>query len=85
MGQFDEISAGYNWGNTMAVQYVWPERAKTPGTPEVLVFRRTFKAPTGLSLVLHYEEEDMELVGRISGTRAIVQYGASETVDMLGL
>lgn len=44
LGSFDEVSAGNNWGNSFALNHLWPDPSDLPSTPMVLVYRRTFVA-----------------------------------------
>ena len=44
-GTFDEVSAGYNWGNSLALRYMWAEDSVAPVTPQVVLYERRFTTP----------------------------------------
>lgn len=73
-GRFDEISAGYNWGNTLGLRYMWSEESVTPTTPQVVVYRRLFIAPVDSAGPPYYGESDLELLGAVSGVDRIEEW-----------
>ncbi|MGH7483907.1 MAG: hypothetical protein ACRELV_17290 [Longimicrobiales bacterium] len=76
-GLFDEVSAGYNWGNTLALRYLWSEAPARASTPQVVVYQRELIAPTDSGDVLHYAElERRRLVAKI-GSGDIIEWAAS--------
>jgi hypothetical protein len=40
-GPFDEVSAGSNWLNSGAVEYIWRDESVPPTLPQIVVVRRT--------------------------------------------
>lgn len=75
LGYFDEVSVGYNWGNSLALKYLWNPGA-TRGKPEVLVYRRYAVAPTDSTRVLEYGEKDRVLLLRGVGYESIERLAA---------
>lgn len=78
MGRFDEISAGYNWGNTLALRHIWSGGFAAPTTPQILVYRRIFVAPEGEGSILHYDASSEEIVITKSGLDAIMDWVDAE-------
>lgn len=78
MGRFDEISAGYNWGNTLALQHIWSDAFAAPTTPQILVYTRVFVAPEGEGSPLQYEATLKEVVITKSGLDAIQEWVDAE-------
>ena len=76
-GRFDEISAGYNWGNTLGLRYMWSKESVTPTTPQVVVYRRLFIAPVDSAGLPYYGESGLELLGAASGAGRIVEWAQS--------
>lgn len=78
-GLFDEISAGYNWGNSLAINDAWSVNNGRPRTPTVVAYRRRFTVPKpGGAMV--YREEGRQVLGVASGRREIVRWAESEEV-----
>lgn len=74
MGRFDEISAGYLWGNTSAMQYVWSSPATVAATPQVLVYRQVLISPRDSGGGLGYKVQGrQQLLSRI-GLEAITSW-----------
>lgn len=76
MGRFDEISAGYNWGNTLALQHIWSDGSALPRTPQILVYKRILVAPQR-DRALHYEENQREIIINKAGFGAITDWAES--------
>ncbi len=72
-GRFDEISSGYNWANTLALEYLWSDREVSPSTPQILVYERYLVAPRDSTDPLLYAEEGPR--------RILVKRGLAEIVD----
>ncbi len=79
-GRFDEISAGYNWGNTFAARYLWSDDTTEPMTPQVLVYKRFYVAPKDSTDELYFGERDRLLLVTKPGRQAIVEWADSGAV-----
>ena len=80
MGAFDEVSAGYSWGNALALQYMW-EFDLPPVTPQIAVFIRSL-ALTDESFappLPAYAVEELSLVGTAAGLEEILRWRESGT------
>lgn len=74
IGHFDEISTGYNWGNTLALRYLWTDGPPVIATPQVLVFRRYVQMPHDSTQPVHYGETDRVRVLSIAGFEALAEW-----------
>ncbi len=74
MGRFDEISAGYNWGNSLALRHIWSDAFAAPNTPQILVYRQDFVAPEDEASELHYAAVGQELLMTKFGFQAITDW-----------
>lgn len=77
MGRFDEISAGYNWGNTLALRHIWSDAFAAPRTPQILVYRQDFVAPEDEASELHYAAVGQELLMTKFGFQTITDWAES--------
>lgn len=73
-GRFDEIAAGYNWGNSLGVKYMWENRSIRPSTPQVAVYRRVFTTPLDSAGPSAYGDTDLELIATAPGADRIQEW-----------
>lgn len=76
-GAFDEVWAGNNWGNSFALDHLWRDPSVTPGTPLILVYRRTFVAPLGAEDAMAYAERNRALLVVNRGPLEITEWVAA--------
>lgn len=76
-GLFDEVSAGYNWGNALGLRYFWSDEPIRPATPQILVYERIFIAPQDSGDVLWYGEKDRRNLVSEAGVTAITNWAQS--------
>lgn len=74
MGRFDEVSAGYNWGNSQVLEHVWEQPGGSPATPQVIVDLRHFTAPLDSTHALHYEESQRRTIVTKVGLKEITEW-----------
>ena len=79
-GPFDEISSGYNWGNTLALRDVWDPEALNPQTPQLILFRREFFIAKDSVGPDRYFETNRTRIETKIGSVAILEW-ASEGAD----
>lgn len=77
-GRFDEISAGYNWGNSLGVKYMWDNRSVRPATPQVALYRRVFTTPLDSAGPSAYGDSDLELIATAPGVDRIQEWMDSD-------
>ena len=77
-GRFDEVSAGYNWGNSFALNHLWAGSKSAPATPLVLVYRRTFVAPRSEEDEMLYAERNRRVLDVAHGFMEIMDWAESE-------
>jgi hypothetical protein len=71
-GPFDEVSAGSNWLNAGAVDYIWRDEGAPPTLPQIVVVRRTVTVDADR---IRVKEE--EVIGRHVGTDEIARWVAA--------
>jgi hypothetical protein len=74
LGSFDEVSAGSNWGNSFALNHLWPDPSELPSTPMVVVYRRTFVAPRSEEDEMTYAERGRVLLEAKRGLPEITEW-----------
>lgn len=77
-GAFDELTAGYSWGNNWALSQIWSNSEIDPSTPQVLIFLRHFTTPQVDGSSLHYASGEKRLVFKATGTDEILAWEDSE-------
>lgn len=77
-GPFDELAAGHNWGNMLALDYMWPAETDTTRTPQVLVYRRMFTAEADSGGALHVAHSNVELLAAASGADRIIHWSGQQ-------
>lgn len=73
-GQFDEVSAGYNWGNGVALRDLWANPPPTIATPTIVVSQRQFIAPLDSTDVLDFGERERRNLLRKTGLDEITEW-----------
>ena len=76
-GHFDEVAAGYNWGNSLALRYMWSEKRVATATPQVVVYKRFFTVPVDSGGPTRYGESNLEFVAGATGLPAILAWAHS--------
>ena len=76
VGRFDEVAAGYNWGNSLALRYMWAEASVAPATPQVVLYKRGFTLPDSGGPT-RYADSKLEFVGGAVGLPAILAWAHS--------
>jgi hypothetical protein len=66
-GEFDEVSAGLNWGNALAIKYFGDRIPEPASTPQVLVVLRNLLQPNFQKGLFTYRVNNERLVARKSG------------------
>jgi hypothetical protein len=66
-GAFDEIAVGGSWTNEFAFRYFWNEIPGPPGTPTILVLRRSIQVPDSAVPVPLYSLDRREMLVRKVG------------------
>lgn len=85
-GRFDEVSVGYSWSNSMALEYIWQQRAEGT-TPQVLVVYRKLESPATDSIA-RIRVKKQNVVVRKAGLTAIktwVERRAPVKLDKIAL
>jgi hypothetical protein len=77
-GPFDELSVGYNWGNSLALRYMWSSELVAPVTPQVVVYRRLLTVPKDSVGPARFGEADVTLVGSLGGAKDIIGWANSD-------
>lgn len=80
-GLFDELSAGYNWGSSSALKYLWADGQVDPVTPQILVYEREFIAPRDTTDILLYEERNRRRLAVASGPREIMDWADAGAIS----
>ena len=75
LGAFDEYVFGASWVNTAAQRFFWSDSLAAPSIPQVIVFERTVKLPTGTRITIGPDRMLRRVVGD-SAIRAWVRAGA---------
>jgi hypothetical protein len=73
-GSFDEVSAGYQFGNAHAIRYIWSNGGAQPATPQVLIYRIRFTAPSATNSVGRFAESDRFLVAALVGVETLTRW-----------
>jgi len=66
-GTFDEVAAGNNWANAMAMTYLWGELGGRPATPQIVVVRRNWTVPETDDSAARFTIRDEEVLARFVG------------------
>jgi hypothetical protein len=75
-GAFDEISSGYDWGNTLALRDIWDPTEIHPQTPQLILYQRDFSIAKGRAGPPRYFETNrIRLITKI-GSSAILEWAA---------
>lgn len=77
-GLFDEISVGYNWGNTLAEHLFWSDLGVDPATPQVIIYQTFLVSPTDRGDAMVYGEGLRSLVRTLIGPEEIKNWSESE-------
>lgn len=77
MGEFDEVSAGYNWANASALRYFGDQVPGPASTPQIVVLRRTLSKPDFVS-VFGYQVADEQIVARKVGFFEIARWASND-------
>jgi len=77
-GTFDEVSVGYNWGNSLALDFLWSDPGVRPSTPQILVYERQFIAPQDTLDALFYAEAERKRLGAATGAQQILDWAETE-------
>ena len=73
MAHFDEIAAGYNWGNAQALRSIWDVPTGEPSTPQVVLYTRLHvRRPRPMVVLLERRHELPVVPGRVPH---LVQHG----------
>lgn len=83
LGLFDEVSIGYNWGNSMMLKYIW-NVGMTASTPVVLIYSRYVIGPDISNESARYGEKDRRLLIEEAGYHAIVAFAEQREFSILG-
>lgn len=76
IAEFDEISAGSSWLNSLGIKYFWRDVPGAPATPQVLVLLREIKAPLADQGGGLLEVSDEQLLARKVGLPEIERWVA---------
>ena len=74
MGLFDEVSAGYNWGNSAALKYMYQDMPGPAATPQLLILERTLQVPDSNSPAITYMVTGERVLARKVGAFEIRQW-----------
>lgn len=74
-GLFDEVSIGYNWGNSLALKYLWDTPNVRAATPRLLIYERYNEAPSDSTDALDFGERERRLLAVGRGYRSIINWG----------
>jgi len=76
VGRFDEVAAGLNWQNSLALRYIFRDFPGQPAVPQVVVLERTIEIQqTSL------DARDERLLDRIVGVQPIIDWADGERLD----
>ena len=73
-GSFDEVLVGNNWSNLGLIRYIYDEIPGKAATPQLLVTRRSFKAPASDNSTIYRGLENEILLMRKIGFREIIDW-----------
>jgi hypothetical protein len=76
-GLFDEVSAGYSWGNSVAMRYLGLDGSVPVATPVILVYQQSFVAPRDSGDSGAYEERDRRTLLVKRGNQEITDWANS--------
>lgn len=86
VGGFDQIAAGYGWGNDLALKYLWTDDATFPiATPTLFVFRRKITVPAETNSALSYREDELVRVSTFRGLESIRLWLARDDSELVSL
>jgi len=71
IGQFNEMSSGGNWGNSMVLKHIWSDGSAVPSTPQLLVYSRDLRVPSVGGAWASFAEINREKVFGKVGFQAI--------------
>ena len=63
IGNFDEVSAGSGYMNTLALRYIWQDSIPFAGVPQLIVFRRRASVVDSPLSVSNVEDSFQRIVG----------------------
>jgi hypothetical protein len=78
-GRFDEVAAGYSWGNDFALTHLWTDPSEVPSTPQILVYHRRVMAPLSEGDEMRYRESDRRLLLTLRGLDEITGWAKGGT------
>lgn len=82
MGHFDEIAAGYSWGNAQALRSIWDMPDGEPSTPQVILYtRRVIVAVDSLGPG-RYAEVDRTPYATAVGIKRILYWASSGGAEL---
>ncbi len=73
-GEFDQVSAGYSWANSLAMKYFWTDIPGIAATPQILVLSRSLTVPERGEIGSFYSVEGERIAARKVGTEEMRQW-----------
>jgi hypothetical protein len=77
MGHFDEIAAGYSWGNAQALRSIWDIPDGEPSTPQVALYTRRVVVAVDSLGPSRYAEADRSRYATAVGIKRILEWAAN--------
>lgn len=83
MGHFDEIAAGYSWGNAQALRSIWDIPDGQPSTPQVALYTRRVIVATDSLGPSRYAEVDRVRYATAVGLERILDWATTGGAELI--